>query len=125
MIPKLYATMTGELQCVVIDGVLYVREWPRKCQYTGRKNPNPWKRSKRTRYGLESIPVGMTDRARRRAVCQLHAVDDIKPSLFRCDRTKLESIERQIEVLKAEIEKARINEVDEIAGAVALSRTKF
>lgn len=111
MIP-IYQTIGGELQCVMHEGTLMVREWPdgRPSSEFGQ-NPNPWTASDQTEEYLRKLyEAPTTERGRSRYGCMLHCLTGVRPSGWRM-KPKSEKLGEEIETLMAKREAALLAEI--------------
>lgn len=119
----IYQTITGELQCIMHEGVLMVREWPENGEYP---NPNPWQTAEYDPLDLEEAhrksllkKATLADRrAGFRARCQIHCMSGTTPSPWRV-KPKSEDLTDQIEKLMRSREEAILAEITDRPGVTA------
>lgn len=99
----IYRTMTGEIQCTMEDGTLFVRLWDND-QQLGRKSLSPWLATAMTAEQAEKDHhESKKERERFAAGCMWHCLTNKRPSAWFHEYSSNEII-REIEGLQQELE---------------------
>lgn len=123
--PTIYQTMTGELQCVVIDGVLYVRQWESALQSGNHTNPNPWRPAAGNFQNVETLrefaaSPTIIKRRKLQMTVMIHALLGVRASAYKVT-PQSETIRVQIGQLQTKMKHALEAEQLDVAGAVRLA----
>jgi hypothetical protein len=111
MVP-IYQTITGELQCVMHEGTLMVREWPEGAPSSEfGKNPRPWVPTSCTLGQLEAQHrASKSKRDMFRLGCMIDCLTGARPSSWYM-KPKSEALSEEIEALMAKREAALAAEI--------------